>query len=192
MLTLVRNTPEVYQSEATEATKPKHSYIYEAGTDWKTKWRFAKTKNKYSRRNNVFNADTLTAYSFRWWQYVAEINGKIVFNNYSYSSSTGRHQNDMKQLLDSLGIKIDLTIEAPNGLQRLDSAIDYYTYKIMCLIGQCAKSGTRRTTNYERLAEMERLLSKLIDVYKLQKRRHKRAVNTIRKSIDRMKTVNGL
>lgn len=85
--------------------------------------KYYERKNIYKNSNgtNTFNPETCEALSYGWWVYVKRINGKVVFNNHSYSVTTSKHQGEMRRLLRELDIEIDLFIEAPNGLQELDS-----------------------------------------------------------------------
>jgi hypothetical protein len=71
----------------------------------------------YKASNLTFNPLTRTAHSYGWWRFVSVIEGKLVFNNYSYSNSTSKHQHKVRRLLNELGIKIDLDIAVPEGLQ---------------------------------------------------------------------------
>jgi uncharacterized protein (DUF1697 family) len=71
---------------------------------------------KSSTGNVVFNPETLEARSYDWWVFVSKIKGKVVFNNYPYSTSTGGHQRAVKKLLQTLGIKIDVTVSVRQSL----------------------------------------------------------------------------
>ncbi len=69
-----------------------------------------------SNYNVTFNPKTLEAYSYRWWKFVARIEGKVIFNNYRYSVSTGKHQRKVRSLLEELGVKVDLFLPLPQGI----------------------------------------------------------------------------
>lgn len=69
-----------------------------------------------STRSLTFNPETLEAFSYKWWRFVAKIEGKVIFNNYSYSISTTKHQHKIRSLLYELGIKIDLFLPLPEGI----------------------------------------------------------------------------
>lgn len=69
-----------------------------------------KKTGTYKASNVEFNPDTMIATSYDWWQFVRMINGKIVFNNYSYSNTTCRHQSKVRGLLRELNINIDLEV----------------------------------------------------------------------------------
>ena len=74
--------------------------------------------------NCTFDPKTFVGLSYNWWLFVSQIDGKVIFNNYSYSVTTSSHQSSMRSLLNDLGIKIDLFIQSPKGLQDLQSAYD--------------------------------------------------------------------
>lgn len=109
------------------------------------------TRSKEWRASNVsFNADTLKAYSYAWWRFVDVVNGKVVFNNYTYSMTTNRHQSKVRSLMRTLGIAIDVTIECPAGLQAhdwIESTVKHYQYKIDTLRQLIANPKSRKTTN---------------------------------------------
>lgn len=52
-----------------------------------------------SNRKNVFNPETFEGTSYGWWIYVKKIKGQVVFNDYSYSVTTNKHQGEMKHFL---------------------------------------------------------------------------------------------
>jgi len=85
--------------------------------------KFKKRSNMYSNSTgtNTFYPETLSAYSYSWWQYLKNFNGTLVFNDYSYSPSTSSHQWKLESLLKELNIKIDLYV---NQRQSLSKGID--------------------------------------------------------------------
>ena len=121
----------------------------------------------YKASNVEFNPQTCQAYSYGWWRFVDKINGKIVFNDYRYSPSTSRHQWKIRSLLSSLGIKIDFYIEAPEGLQKLNSAVEHYQYEITLLQNAINKPRSRKTTNAWRQAQIEEMRDKIYQVKNL-------------------------
>lgn len=70
-----------------------------------------------SNWNVTFNPATKEAYSYKWWKFVAIVEGKLVFNDYRYSNSTSKHQSKVLGLLNDLGIKIDLSLPIPKGIE---------------------------------------------------------------------------
>lgn len=120
------------------------SYVGEPGMKLK------KTTGEYVASNVSFNPETLEATSFKWWYFVKRIGGKVVFNDYRYSSFTSRHQNKVRLLMKRLGIKIDLEIEAPKGLQDLQAAHDWYEGHIIRLVSLMSMPRTHAAKNAER------------------------------------------
>ncbi len=121
--------------------------------------------NPHKRIHNVvFNPMDTTAYSYGWWRFLERINGKLVFNSYSYSNSTNRHQSKVLNLLSHLGLNIDLYIEAPNGLQSLSSAIEHYNHEIKALEQAIDKPRSNNEKNVARMFEIEALQRKIEEV----------------------------
>lgn len=81
----------------------------------------------YQASNVTFNPETIRAYSYNWWRFVDVIDGLVVFNDYRYSATTSKHQSKVRGLMEDLGIRIDLFISSPRGLQSLDSALEFYS-----------------------------------------------------------------
>lgn len=67
--------------------------------------------HKNSSGTNEVSLSKIEAFSYRHWQYLAKFRGKVIFNNYSYSNSTSKHQGDTKSLLYDNDIKVDLFLE---------------------------------------------------------------------------------
>lgn len=90
--------------------------------------KYYKTQNKYKASNVVLDMNTLTAWSYDWWAFLKNINGRLVFNDYRYSPSTQKHQAKVRSLLNQLGLTV-VTIKCPKGLQSgsyKESAIEFY------------------------------------------------------------------
>lgn len=123
--------------------------------------KYYKTLKVYKASNVMFNPQTMLATSYRWWNMLQKINGKIVFNSYTYSSSTSKHQYKLLNLLHQLNINIDHYIEAPKGLQRLDEARKHYEGTIRVLKMKIASPKTRKTTNAKRQLEIDKYQEKI-------------------------------
>lgn len=65
----------------------------------------------------TFDPSKIEARSYKWWSFVSKLDGKVVFNNYRYSVTTSKHQGKVRDLMRELGIKIDLFLSVPDGLQ---------------------------------------------------------------------------
>lgn len=70
----------------------------------------------YKANNVTFNPETLEAYSYRWWKFVALVDDKVIFNDYRYSNMTTKHQWKVRGILNELRIKIDISAPFPKGI----------------------------------------------------------------------------
>ena len=129
--------------------------------------KFMVRSNMYKASNVEFNCGNWTATSYGWWEFVKPIKDKLVFNSFNYSSTTMRHQSKVSMLLDQLGIRIDLDIECPDGLQHLSSAVDFYLYKIKTLETAIAKPRTHKAKNKERAKQIELYHQKIAAIEEL-------------------------
>lgn len=109
----------------------------------------------YKSSNVIYNPETEEATSYDWWIFVKRIKGKLVFNNYHYSNSTVKHQHKVRDLLRSLGIKIDLEIKAPGGLQDLASAERWYFERAKAINDVIYQPRTKGSKNIERAEEIK-------------------------------------
>lgn len=123
----------------------------------------------YSASNVTFNPETMEAFSYHWWKFVDDINGKIVFNNYGYSPTTIKHQYKVRSVMRDLGIRIDLTVECPTGLQTsncncpVKSVSEYYSEKIQELKAQINKPRSHKRKNIERMEKIKEYAKKCVD-----------------------------
>lgn len=78
--------------------------------------KFRPRKQVFSASNNSFDPKTYKAVSYNWWVYVSKIKGKLVFNNYTYSVTTRKHQSAMQTFLRENKVKIDLIVETRESL----------------------------------------------------------------------------
>lgn len=83
-------------------------------------------KNAIKMGSNVsVSLDTLfDAYSYGWWKFVTVINNKVIFNDYSYSTSTNKHQSKVKSLMRALNLEIDATVYTRSSLPSSFDSID--------------------------------------------------------------------
>ena len=68
----------------------------------------------------------LEAYSYSWWLFLPKYKGLVIFNNTNYSSSTCKHQSKVRDVLNELGIKID--IELNNTLNSFGEFREHRTF----------------------------------------------------------------
>lgn len=131
--------------------------------------RYFKTLGIYKSSNVMFNPKTLESTSYNWWNVTLKIGNKLVFNNYSYSNSTAKHQSKIRAVLSELGIKIDYYVQAPQGLKNLDSAINYYKNRITLLTNEMNKPRSHKAKNIERKAAIKNYKNDIKLVEKLDK-----------------------
>ncbi len=116
---------------------------------------------KYKCSNLEYDIQSEIAYSYEWYQIAKRINGTMVLNSYSYSPSTLRHFYKIRNLFDSLNITY-IMIEAPKGLQCLDSAKDRYEEQIKSLQKAMSKPRSHAGKNQERKAHIYNLTYELL------------------------------
>ena len=109
----------------------------------------------YKASNVTFDPIQCRVYSYDWWRFVDRIRGKVIFNSYTYSNSTVKHQFKLRRLLESLNINVDIMLKAPRGLQDLDSAVRYYESEIEALESAINAPGSRSKTNVKRRDQIE-------------------------------------
>lgn len=120
--------------------------------------KFIKTKNQYKASNVILDLNSNEAISYNWWVFFKKINGKNVFNDCKYSSSTIRHQYKVKKLLNDLNIKIDLFIDSRLSLKNelcLNDAVLRLEIKNKNLLELINKKGTKKDKNKDRKKEIK-------------------------------------
>lgn len=114
-------------------------------------------KGIYQASNVTFDPETCEAYSYGWWKFVGKIGGKIVFNTYSYSNTTIKHQLKVRSLLRDLDLWPDYELEVPGGLQSLHTGAAYYHKLIEELQAEIAIKGSHKAKNLERQKRIKEL-----------------------------------
>jgi len=81
--------------------------------------KFMKRAGIYQRANyNItFDPTKIEAISYKWWRFVAVVDGLVIFNNYRYSVSTSKQQREVRALMQELNIRIDLFLTLPCGIR---------------------------------------------------------------------------
>lgn len=128
----------------------------------------------YKASNVQFDPISVQALSYDWWRFVDKVNGKVIFNNSFYSSTTCRHQSKVHSVLRTLGIEVDLVLRhTTTGLQNIGSALDdeirNINYCIEELRDIIAKPRTRKATNERRKIEIVDLQEQLYKVEAFKK-----------------------
>jgi len=128
--------------------------------------KYIKKRTRYESSNVWFDANTCTAKLYDWWVFVTKINGLVVFNTHRYSVSTSRHQRKAQQLLEALGITVDLYIDSPKSLTDIDAAIAHQATLIKRIETQLVKGRTNKRNErleaineYKRKADVLRMLT---------------------------------
>jgi hypothetical protein len=115
-----------------------------------------------------FDPATGTGVSYNWYDITRRFGKVQVLNNYRYSATTSKHIRQTSSLLESL--KIDyVKIEAPNGLQSLSLAIEFYNDKIVKLTAEINKPRSQKKKNIERAKEINYYLGKIKLIQHLRK-----------------------
>lgn len=122
---------------------------------------FRPRSGEFYTNNCGFDPDTGRAHSYNWYDLGKLINGIYVVNSYRYSQQTNNHYYMLRSTLKVLGVKF-IELEAPNGLQDLNSGRDLYLSRI----GQATiamKYGSTKTDKYRRasIRESEKMLDLL-------------------------------
>lgn len=153
-----------------------------------------KRLNEYKASNVKFDIGTNIATSYNWWQFVKPIGGKLVFNNYSYSNSTCKHQSKVSRLLDDLGLTIDIVVNAPKGLQDLQEAFWYNAHDLVDSIGKYTRARKHKEYHKSKATEAKEALlfiSSQVNVSNESKELAKKAISlynaTYGKIIDKMR-----
>ena len=127
-------------------------------------------KQVFGLKNVTFNPFTMVADSYDWWVFVLPIKGKIVFNNYNYSMTTCKHQGEVRQLLKSLGIKIDLEVSMHSSLSennfKVESLSSFYTELFQLEIALNRKN-TKKSLVKDRNKQCQELLKSIKTARKL-------------------------
>ncbi len=132
----------------------------------KTQTRHLKRANILKSSNFEFVLDSKKAYSYGWWLFCTEVNGKIIFNNTRYSASTDKHQGKARQIL---GYNEDLVLtrtrtSLANLTEALYSEVQGTKAEIRSLIKAIRKPRTHKAKNAERRQEITRLLKHIAEV----------------------------
>ncbi len=62
-----------------------------------------------------------TATSYDWWVFLKEFDGILVFNNYSYSNTTAKHQRDVRRKLRELNIEVNEWVSFVDSLDKFET-----------------------------------------------------------------------
>ena len=116
---------------------------------------------KNYKGSNRVDPKTMEAHSYQWWKYLMKVDDLLIFNSYTYSNSTSKHQVHTLNLLRSMGKKPDVYIECHQGLGSWETAIADYEVRIAGLEKLIATPKTRKAKNEERKATIEHFRGKI-------------------------------
>ena len=135
-----------------------------------TKTRYVKRTNVIKSSNFEMDLDTLKAYSYDWWLFCTTVNGKVIFNNTRYSSTTDKHQGKAWRVLN---YQADLTLNhtttsLANLSLALENEIKGAKLEIKSLIKTIKKPRTHRAKNQERREAVTKLLKHVKNVQSIK------------------------
>jgi hypothetical protein len=133
----------------------------------KHRMKLNKSSGIYKGSNVTFDPTCMVANSYNWWTFFRRCNGKHIFNNYSYSPTTQRHQRKVRSLLEELGIRIDLVIECPAGLQSRDwknSCFKLYENRIEEIKEKLNNPRRKKALDVKRREEINRLSKLKVEI----------------------------
>lgn len=114
----------------------------------------------YKASNVQFNPKTLNATSYDWWTFVRQVDGKVLFNTYRYSPTTGRHQAKVRSLMNSLGISFE-EVAMRESLCRFENLEQVYAAHTANLENNARLKEARRVERNKRARERRRALKAL-------------------------------
>jgi len=112
--------------------------------------------SKFRKRDKVWRNSTgsfeahietkeeLSARSYNHWLFLTVINGLVVFNDYSYSTSTSGHQSEARRLIKGK-YKIDVEVNQRASLDKGIDLSELYEEALLCAV-KLSKKGLRQKT----------------------------------------------
>lgn len=79
-----------------------------------------------SNYNVTFDPKKIEAISYKWWRFVAVVEGVLLFNNYRYSVTTAKHQSKVSRVMHELGLTPDVTLRLPRGIRHDQTLAELY------------------------------------------------------------------
>lgn len=113
----------------------------------------------YKASNVEFNPKTLSATSY-WWEFVRQVDGKVLFNTYRYSLTTARHQAKVRSLMNSLGISFE-EVAMRESLCRFENLEQVYAAHTANLENNARLKEARRVERNKRARERRQALKAL-------------------------------
>lgn len=108
--------------------------------------RYVQKDKRFVSKRCTFDPHNMKAYSYEWWQFLACWNGKVYFNDVSYSMQTRLHQRGVKRLLGHLGVKY-ITVYVKAGLNNIQEQINGNVDRILELRAEIDNPRTKAAAN---------------------------------------------
>ena len=124
---------------------------------------------KNSTGSNVVDLENMIATSYGWWPYLKLINGKVVFNNGTYSPTTRKHQNNCLRVLEENNIDIDIMLYSTSHLDDLHGIWNDYRAKVIHLIRMIKRPRSRKVNNLERIRCIKGFRKQMSQIKELMK-----------------------
>jgi hypothetical protein len=149
------------------ANSIKDGYPY-TKRDFKWQLPYFKRSEIFKQPNGrvTFDPKVIEARSYGHWCFVKVIKGKVVFNDFSYSNTTGKHQSSVRSLMQQLGIKVDVFVNQRSSLSegiRLDDL--YRSIEEIKIASE--RKGARKTTKKEAPKLIQSVQKQIADLKKL-------------------------
>lgn len=149
-------------------------------------WQVRNEQFKDCNGKCVFDPIGVRAYSYDHWKFVTVIKGRVVFNAYRYSVTTGTHQSHVRYLLEALGIKIDLEVNTRNDLDCFkSSALPEMYSRLFELEIAAVRKNSKDSTNAERRKDIARLKRDIALARKLGAVCTREAIATLKATAER-------
>lgn len=91
--------------------------------------KYLKTLNQLKASNLRLDLNTMTGWSYDWYEIVKKIKRTVYLNTFPYSHSTAKHVSKLRDELSARGIKY-LEVECPYGLQALAHGFEHHIRKL--------------------------------------------------------------
>lgn len=132
--------------------------------------KFFKKRNSYENSSKTLklNINDLYGTSYGWYSIVKTVNDVTYLNTYPYSITTSKHIKQVRSLLERLNIPF-VEIQAPRGLDDIDSMKEFYKTKIESLVYKALISRVRPQTKECINREIHKLLVEQNEIKNLER-----------------------
>lgn len=159
-------------------------------------WSNGSCNLKFRKRDKVWrnSTESCTAYietkkdlearSYRHWLFLTNIKGLVVFNDYSYSTSTSGHQSSVRSLIKGK-YKVDIFVNQHKSLDKGIDLIPFYETKLLCEVKLSKKGLSKKSREriQKNLENAEDYISKILK-FKICKNIPKKQLVEMKKEIE--------